>query len=290
MQPLDLIKGSVKLVALPEIFIKLNEMVEDPTASASDVGRLISQDPALTARLLRIANSPLYGFPSRIDSISRAITIIGLRGIRDLVLATTTVDMFSRLRFDFLDLRSFWAHSLYCAVGARLLAARCNALHLEPFFIGGLLHDIGQLIMLHKLPEMSREAHLRARDGGLPLAQMEREVIGFDHAQVGGELLRFWRLPQNIVSAVAFHHDPAAADSAPLSAAVVHIANHLACNLHSLASREDDHGEAEERPRTEIALAARALIGLEDPDLEAVAAKAEEQFHAMVSVLLTKVA
>ena len=84
MEPQDLVRGAVKLVTLPEIFIKVNSMVDDPTCSASDIGKYISKDPALTAKLLKIANSPLYGFPSRIDTVSRSITVIGTRGLRDL--------------------------------------------------------------------------------------------------------------------------------------------------------------------------------------------------------------
>ncbi len=289
MQPEDLVKGSIKLVSLPEVFIKINEMVDDPSASAVDVGRVISQDPALTARLLKIANSPLYGFPARIDSISRAITIIGLRGIRDLVLATASVRMFSRLASDFLDMDNFWHHSVYCGVIARQLAGRCNALHVEPFFIGGLLHDVGQLIILNKLPEMAREAHLRARDSGLPLAQMEREVMGFDHAQVGVELLRRWRLPANILDAVGFHHDPGKAESCPVNAAVVHIANHVAGRHHPLAVREDSHRGASPTAGT-LDAGSWAQAGLDAAVLEEVMEEADIQFQAMLALLLHRAA
>ncbi len=289
MQPQDLVKGSIKLVSLPEIFIKINEMVDDPSSSASDVGRVITQDPALTARLLKIANSPLYGFPSRIDTVSRAITIIGMRGIRDLVLATSTIGIFSRLSSDFLDMDNFWRHSIYCGVLARLLAGQCNVLHVEPFFIGGLLHDIGQLIILNKLPEMAREAHLRAKDSNLPLTEMEREVIGFDHAEVGAELLRFWRLPVNILDAVAYHHRPAAAEDAPVNAALVHIANYFASLAYPLATREDSH-ETERVSEMRIDSQAWAIAGLDEDDLSVIMDEAAVQFQAMQDLLLARAA
>lgn len=289
MQPQDLVKGSIKLISLPEVFIKVNEMVNDPASSAVDMGRVISQDPALTARLLKVANSPLYGFPSRIDSISRAITVIGMRGIRDLVLATESVRLFSRLATDFLDMDDFWRHSIYCAVLARQLAGRCNALHVEPFFIGGLLHDIGQLIILNKLPEMAREAHLRAKDNGLPLAEVEHEIMGFDHAQVGAELLQRWRLPANILQAVAFHHDPTRAESCPVNAAVVHIANHAASQRCPLAIRGDNH-QTQERQMNAIDREIWELVGVEEEVLEVIVPEAELSFQAMLDLLLRQAA
>ncbi|HHH35529.1 MAG TPA: HDOD domain-containing protein [Gammaproteobacteria bacterium] len=288
MQPQDLVKGSVKLVSLPEIFIKVNEMVEDPSASASDVGRILCQDPALTARLLKIANSPLYGFPSRIDTVSRAITIIGMRGIRDLVLATSTIGMFSRLATEFLDMSNFWRHSIYCGVTARVLAGRCNALHVEPFFIGGLLHDIGHLIIIHKLPEMAREAHLRARDSGQPLPRMEREVIGFDHAQVGAELLRFWRLPDNLLQAVQFHHEPQSAPDFPLNAALTHIANQLANQSYPLTCRGDSQPGEVSDPL--IQPQAWEISGLFPDVIDETREEVNVQFQAMLQLLLTQAA
>ncbi len=288
MQPEDLIKGSIRLISLPEIFIKINEMVEDPATSATDVGNYICRDPALTARLLKIANSPLYGFPSRIDTISRAITIIGLRGIRDLVLASSTVEVFSRMSSDFIDMNKYWQHSLYCAVYARTLAGKCNALHVEPFFIAGLLHDIGQLIILHKLPEMARETHLRARDSGLPLSQIEQEVIGFDHVQVGVELLRFWRLPPNILDAVGYHQSPAQAEEGALGAAIVHIADCFASRSYPLIPLEG----GKKSPEDEMALHPDALeiTGLSKDVDEEIREEVDVQFSAMQSALLTQAA
>lgn len=288
MQPADLIKGSIRLISLPEIFIKINEMVEDPATSASDVGNYICQDPALTARLLKIANSPLYGFPSRIDTISRAITIIGLRGIRDLVLASSTVEVFSRLSSDFIDMNKYWQHSLYSAVYSRALAAQCNALHVEPFFIAGLLHDIGQLIILHKLPEMARETHFRAKDSGMALSRIEQEVIGFDHIQVGVELLRFWRLPATILDAVGYHQDPAQAEEASLAAAIVHIADCFASRDYPLIPHES--GKDSTGGEMVIQPVALEITGLSAEIGEALREEVAMQFSAMQSVLLTQAA
>jgi len=227
MEPQDLVRGTVKLVSLPEVFIKVNSMVDDPTCSASDIGKYISKDPALTAKLLKIANSPLYGFPSRIDTVSRSITVIGTRGLRDLILASSTIDAFAKFDSDLVDINKFWSHSLYCGVLARLLATKCNALHTEPFFVSGLLHDIGKLIIQSKLPEMARKVHNREDESNLARFELENEVIGFNHASVGSALLRAWKLPVNIQDAVEHHHTPSLAKESPMGAAIIHIADSI---------------------------------------------------------------
>lgn len=289
MQPGDLVKGVVRLVSLPDIFIKLNRMVDDPRSSAADISDVVAQDPALTARLLRIANSPFYGFPSRIDNVPRAVTVIGTRGLRDLALATSTVDVFSRLAGDFVKMDSFWRHSLYCGISARLLGARCRLMHSEALFAAGLLHDIGQLIILNKLPEMGREAHLRAADSGTHLFSMEHEVIGFDHAEVGAELLRKWRLPIHLWEAVRWHHMPDQARRAPLEAAIIHIANSLAAHAFPLATREDGRAPVPGVANRVHEVAWRAT-GIKEEDLEDIHEETLGQFDSLADAFLSKVA
>ncbi len=281
MEAVDLIKGSVKLATLPEIFIKINEMVDDPSSSASDIGKFIGQDPALTARLLKIANSPLYGFPSRIDTVSRAITIIGTRGLRDLILATSVIGNFTRMPSDHINIKAFWSHSLYCGVLARLIAVKCNALHTEPFFVSGLLHDIGQLIILNKLPEMSRETQMRANDGMVPLYEVEQEVIGFDHAKVGSELLRNWRLPDTIIDATEFHHEPGKAELSPLGASIVHVASVFASDVENESEKSE-----EAYINTRIDPVAMAITGLTETSIEQIKEEAALQFNAAVELFL----
>ena len=284
MEAVDLIRGSVKLATLPEVFTRINDMVDDPSSSASDIGKFISQDPGLTARLLKIANSPLYGFPSKIDTVSRAITIIGTRGLRDLILATSVINSFTKMRSDHIDLHQFWSHSLYCGVIARLIAVKCNALHSEPFFVSGLLHDIGQLIILNKLPEMSRETQMRANDGVVPLYEIEREVIGFDHAKVGCELLRDWRLPDTIIDATEFHHEPSKAELSPLGASIVHIASALATDLEMKSDLSSSVFISSKVDQIAI-----AITGLSESAIEQIKEEASLQFNAAVELFLPKV-
>ena len=221
----DLARGAIELVSLPEIFIKVNEMVENPKYSASAIGAVIENDPAVSARLLKLVNSPFYGFPSRIDTISRAIAIIGTRELRDMVLATSVVRLFSGLPNDLVTMDDFWHHSILCGVAARSLAAYKRIAHIEHFFVAGLLHDLGSLIVYRKLPELAREALLRTCHSNEVLYQVEQEILGFDHAEVGLELARAWKLPSSLMESIGFHHEPENAHDYPLEAAIVHLAD-----------------------------------------------------------------
>jgi putative nucleotidyltransferase with HDIG domain len=223
--PYDLVSGVVRLVSLPEVCIRVNEMLEDPRINANDIGRVISQDTGLTARLLKIVNSAFYGFPSRIETVSRAVTVIGLRELRGLVLAASAVEAFSKIPNDILNMVKFWRHSVYCGVIAQLLADKCHVLHSERLFVAGLLHDIGKLILCHRLPNEMREVANRIKHEDRPDFEIEREIFGFDHTEVGGELLKVWQMPKTLAEAVRYHHYPNEASEAIMDVCLIHIAN-----------------------------------------------------------------
>jgi HD-like signal output (HDOD) protein len=223
--PYDLVSGVVRLVSLPEVCIRVNEMLDDVKVNAHDIGKVISQDAGLTARLLKIVNSAFYGFPSRIETVSRAVTVIGLRELRGLVLSASAVEAFSKIPNELLNMVKFWRHSVYCGVVAQLLAERCHVLHSERLFVAGLLHDIGELILCHRLPGEMGEVVARARLEDRPDHEIEQEVLGFDHAEVGGELLKVWQMPRTLEQAVRYHHTPDLADQAIMDVCLVHIAN-----------------------------------------------------------------
>lgn len=121
----DLVSAVSDILSLPETVLRVNEMVDDPQSSAADIGEVIRQDPGLTARLLRIANSPFYGFPSRIDSVPIAITVIGTDQLRDLLLATSAIQVFSDFPNEIVSMETFWRHSLRCAIIARAWPPTC---------------------------------------------------------------------------------------------------------------------------------------------------------------------
>ncbi len=227
MTPQDLVTGVIRLVSLPEVCIRVNEMMEDPATTAKTLGEVISRDAGLTARLLKIVNSSFYGFPSKIETVTRAVTVIGLRELRGLVLAASAVETFSRIPTEVLNRVHFWRHSVYCGVVAQLVAEECKVLHSERLFVAGLLHDIGKLIIAHRLAEKMKIIKQRVAAEQRVDYEIEREELGFDHADVGGALLREWKMPPTLCDAVYFHHHPADATDSLMDAGIIHLANHI---------------------------------------------------------------
>ena len=225
-----LVAGITDLVTLPEIALRIACMVDDPTSSAADIGREISQDAALTARLLRIANSPAFGQHGKIATISRAITVLGIRQVRDLTVGLTAIRSFDGIGNELVTMESFWRHSVLCAVAAGQIADRRERARDDTSFVAGLLHDIGQLVLFNRAPVLERQALLMsidsADDRGLFLC--EREVVGFDHGAVGLALARNWAMPRSLQECIAFHHEPLRAQAHALEVATVHVANSVA--------------------------------------------------------------
>lgn len=275
-----LVQGSLELASLPEVVMRTIDLINDPDTSAAEIGQVIGEDPGLTARLLKIVNSPFYGFPSRIDTVSRAITVIGTLELLDLILATSVVKTFRGIPSELVDMDSFWQHSLYTGVIARILAGRMRAPSTERYFIAGLLHDIGSLAMYKLLPEECATTLRRARIELTPLHIIEQEVLGFDHGEVGGELMRAWHLPEGLVEAIRFHHQPLQAQTNPLETALVHLADVIACAIHDSAS------ETGRVPPMESG--AWELTGLSIDIMEDVIDEADRQFEDARAVILPK--
>ena len=230
IDPEKLVGDVAALVSLPEVVVRINALVDDPSSSAEDIGRAVSQDAALTTRLLTLANSAMFGMSREVDTIGRAIAVLGTRQVRDLTLGLSAARAFAGIPNDLVSMGSFWHHSVLCAVAARQLAAECDRGRPDSSFVAGLLHDVGQLVLFNKLPEQSRAALLMSIDepNEPALHLCERELLGFDHAVVGGALARRWQLPANLVECIAWHHEPERAESHALEVAIVHIANSVA--------------------------------------------------------------
>jgi len=216
------------IVSVPRIYQRLRAIVDDVRASNRDVGQLISEDTGLSARLLRIANSSFYGAPSKVDTITRAVTVIGTRQVSDIVLATTVLDMFEGIPSEQENMDFFWQHSIRCSVIARILATYRRESNVERFFVDGLLHDIGRLVMLMQLGKDYWDIVKFARESRLPYDVAERKVLGFDHCEVGGMLLKKWELPQHMVDAARYHRQPKKNGYACIDASVMHVADVLA--------------------------------------------------------------
>ena len=223
----DLVGESVKLASLPDVCIRLNQGIDDPHFSAKDLADILLLDTALSSVLLKIVNSAFYNFTMPIDTISRAITVVGINDLRNLVFAASAVGSFKNISSELVDMNDFWMHSLYAAVTARCLAKHYSILHPERLFVVGLLHDVGSLLMYRYMPKESAEVLMRVGDDPRLVADIEMDVFGFNHAQVGAALLKSWRLPENIVLGVQHHHTPANDGVESIEGNIVYIANQL---------------------------------------------------------------
>jgi len=278
----DLLTGVVSVTSLPGVYLRLSAVVSDPRSSAADVGRVIAEDPGLTARLLKLVNSAMYGFPSRIETVSHAISIVGTAQLQDLALATSVIRLFASMPADVVSMESFWRHSVACGVTARALASRRRETNVERYFVAGLLHDLGRPIMYLRAPEESRAALQRARDLGQPLFQAEQHQFGFDHAHVGHALLELWKLPPSLREAVLHHHHPERAQRFPVEAAVVHVAD-LITNALGLGSS----GETLIPPLVPVAW---ERIGLNPGLLADIADEAERHYESAVKIMALEAA
>jgi len=216
------------LVSPPEVCIRLLDLVDSPKSSAHEIGEVISSDPNLGARLLKLVNSSFYNYSGRIETLSRAIAIVGTRELYSLAISVSAVRAFSKIPAQIINMDTFWRHSLFCGIIARYLAKRCGVLHPERLFVAGLLHDIGALVLFARAAEKARDLMLMAEGDENTLAYAERQEFGFDHAELGGMLATLWKLPDSLVEAISCHHNPLDAVCSKQQAAIVKIADILA--------------------------------------------------------------
>jgi putative nucleotidyltransferase with HDIG domain len=278
-----LLKGIDTLVSLPEIAMRVNQIADDPHSTAEDMGKVVAQDPALSVRMLKIANSPIYGLRKEIDTITRAVALLGLDEIRNLVLTTTVGKAFDGISNNLITMHDFWHHSLYCGLLAQILAKKAGLKTSDTLFVAGLLHDIGQLVMFNRAPEKSSQAILMLTDtvADMDMHESERRVFGFDHMQVGARLIHNWHLSPLLEECVAYHHEPTRAKQFPKEVAVVHIANAVAV-MAEFDSTDDDYEVPHIDPH------AWEITGLNQEILAAVIKDAQEEIAEVESTLFEK--
>jgi len=223
----ELVEQSPQISSLPTIFYQINEAVEDPECSFVEIGEIISGDPSLSARLLRIVNSSFFGFPSKIETITHAVTIVGTAQLHDLALATTVVNQFKGVPKDLINMEKFWLHSVATGLAARIIAVYRRESNADRFYLMGMLHDLGRLVLFLNVPEQMEKVMSCYAEEGL-LHDAENQVLGADHAGVVGMLMEVWKLPEMLQEAVAYHHIPNQSPHYPIAASIVHVADIVA--------------------------------------------------------------
>jgi len=217
-------KKKIILPDIPSVVFELNEVIANPMSSAEHIAQVVNRSPSLTAVLLKIVNSSFYGFPSKIDTVSHAVALIGTREISGLAIGISILSIFKNIPKEILDMHSFQKHSLACGILSRVLAAHKNVPQTEQMFVSGLLHDLGRLILYIHFPDESRNIIARSRTRFNLLYNEEKDCLGCDHAQVGKQLMKQWKLPLILENNVFYHHKPSEAPQ-PVPATIVHLAD-----------------------------------------------------------------
>ncbi|MGD2187252.1 MAG: HDOD domain-containing protein [Desulfobacterales bacterium] len=269
-------KEKITLPEIPSIVFELNEVIANPLSSAEDIAQVVHRSPSLTALLLKIVNSPFYGFPSKIDKISLAVTLIGTREISGLALGISVISLFKNIPKEILNMYSFLTHSLACGIISRILAAHKGLPQTEQLFVSGLLHDLGRLILYSYFPEESLDILGRAQSEDTLLYLQENDSLGCNHTHIVKELLQKWKLPMVLENNVFFHHEPCEAPQ-PAPATLVHLADIITNGLGI--------GTSGERCVPPLDNTAWESLGLSPTCFDVVVKQATHQFFALESML-----
>ena len=193
-------------------------------ASASDIAQVVQKSPSLTAILLKIVNSTFYGFPHKIDKISSAVILIGTRQISGLALGLSILSIFDKVPKEFCDMFSFLKHSSVCGIISRMLASQMGIFDTDKFFVSGLLHDLGRLILYSQFPKEFRYIINHSRKANKLLHVVEKDCFGFDHSYVAKRLIKEWKLPLSLENNIYYHHNPSQARE-QIPATIVHLSD-----------------------------------------------------------------
>jgi len=278
MNAVELAQKSTSLFSLPDVYLKLRQVVSKPDTGINDIADLISTDAALSARLLKVANSSFYNFPAQVETISRAINLLGTDQLMNLVVATSVAGSFSGVCQDVIDMDSFWRHNVDTALVARSLAAAGKMPDVERLFVIGLLHNVGKLIALTELPDLAQRAI--QYDLNSDPWQCQQDVLGFTFAECGAELLSAWGLPEALIKAVRFQHLPNQAGGDKAAAALLNIASCAASAMEQETCSDDGPDYLQL-----INAESWVLGGVEQADLDAAIEFAHEEAWNILGVI-----
>lgn len=273
----QLIAETGDIISPPLIYNRLNDAVNHPRTSIKDIAQIISEDPGLTARILKLANSPFYG-STKIDSISRAVTLLGTREIRDISLALSVVQCFPEMPEDLFSLQDHWRHSIACGVMARNIAIFLREPSIERFFVAGILHDIGQMVLCAKMPDITLQILKHTEEQPQALCSAEYERFNFNHAELGGKLLNSWGIPANISELVRLHHTPSESCDFQRDVTIIHLAD-LICQALAYGSNSEIHVTR---------IDSKAYDGLNLPlgEIETIVNQSDRQLEEIFPILL----
>lgn len=254
------------LPTVPGVLKRLSAIIEKPRITIVEISAFISNDPALTTKVLKMVNSAIYGFPGRIASVSHATMLLGLNVIKGLLLGVSVFELMQK------TMNGLYEHSLACAIASRVIAQKKNLKEPEEVSVAGLLHDIGKVILILEFSQEYEAAMKEAHEKKLPIFEAEKNQFSASHADAGGWLAEKWRFPRNLIEVIEFHHRPALAKNAPLETAIVHVADMLV--------RARGFGFAGEDLAPEVNPIAYELLKLSDQDIKDVLRQTEDNMES----------
>ena len=201
----SLLQRSSDMHTLPVVVLEVQRLMDAPDTSAQDIANLLARDPALAVRILKLANSPYYGFRRRIGNLTQAIVILGFQAVRNLMLTASVMDSFGA--DDHVDYARFWGDAVSTAVTANELARLANTPHADEAYIAGLLHDVGRLLLAQNVPHLLEEVQQRIDDGEESWSA-HRAVLGVHHSEIGHRIAASWGLPPTLSDAIRDCHQP----------------------------------------------------------------------------------
>lgn len=233
--PRELVKVALTklnaIATLPEVTARIISTVEDPKSSAAQLHKIVSHDPALVTRILKVVNSAFYGLPGQIASVERAIVLLGLNAVKNIAVAASLGQMFRGIKLcEGFTAKDLWSHCVGVAVVSRELAKQAKMQLADEAFLAGMIHDIGILVSLQTWPEQLRAVCDKAGASNEAFIDIEREIVGVDHEMLGAALSEKWQFPKSCQLVAGHHHDPMTlADGSRVLVGIVHIADTLCC-------------------------------------------------------------
>ncbi|MCP5245635.1 MAG: HDOD domain-containing protein [Burkholderiales bacterium] len=278
MEPHAVATSVKSIFSLPEVVLKINELINSGDTTNSELEQTILNDPALTAKLLKFANSAYFGFPKKIETVSNAIALIGHRELRNLAIASSVTSVFKGIPSDLVDMESFWHHSVSTGVIARLMAYDINCR--ERIFIAGLLHSIGKLILFSQFPDESSKI-LSSNQDEESVIIAEQQVFGFTYAELSAAFLNEWSLPESIWKIVASQLDPANAEQFKTDAYILHSAVKIASHKQKHQGHSIKHDEIQSLCKPDV----WENLGINTEVIELINSVAELQINDMFNCI-----
>lgn len=230
MTPESLVNNTKQLISLPEVLLKANELLNSDSSDAEDLGTLIGHDPALAAQVLKLVNTAAYKRIRVIDNLAQATTVLGTDGLRNLIYASKSAEIFSGISTELIDMTSFFHRSIYVAALAKRLAVTCKMGRGDAQYLSGLLNDIGKLVFYSQQPEIAEGILRNSEASNIPIAELEKSKLAFTCAEVSAALLKQWHLPETIWIPIAQLHSrslPQMVKETKLLRLAIHITNSI---------------------------------------------------------------